>query len=63
MTFSPFSSAAISGLKDYINSFKYGAVPHGGAGIGLERVVMLFLDVHDVRNCSLFPRDPRRYKP
>lgn len=54
---------ALSGLQDYINSFKYGAMPHGGAGIGMERVVMLFLDVKDVRNCSLFPRDPRRLKP
>lgn len=30
-------------LKFYVDSFKLAAVPHGGCGIGLERVVMLFL--------------------
>ncbi len=27
----------------YVDSFRHGALPHGGGGIGLERVVMLFL--------------------
>jgi aspartyl-tRNA synthetase len=33
----------VSTIQDYVNSFRNGALPHGGGGIGLERVVMLFL--------------------
>ena len=50
-------------LADYIDSFKYGAYPHGGGGIGMERVVMLFCDLKNIRNSCLFPRDPRRITP
>lgn len=50
-------------IKDYINCFKYGAFPHGGGGIGLERVVMLYCALKNIRNSSLFPRDPRRITP
>eukprot|EP00871_Galdieria_phlegrea_P003714 jgi/Galph1/4343/GphlegSOOS_G3011.1 len=35
----------LTSIEDYINAFRYGAPPHGGAGIGLERVVMLYLGV------------------
>ncbi|KAK9495963.1 aspartyl-tRNA synthetase [Lipomyces doorenjongii] len=51
------------GLKDYIDGFSYGAPPHAGGGIGLERVVMFFLDLKNIRRASLFPRDPRRLRP
>lgn len=47
----------------YLNAFRYGAVPHGGFGIGLERVVMLYLNIGNVRKASLFPRDPMRLEP
>mmetsp|Transcript_25663 Transcript_25663/g.42206 ORF Transcript_25663/g.42206 Transcript_25663/m.42206 type:complete len:547 (-) Transcript_25663:249-1889(-) len=50
-------------LQSYIDAFKYGAPPHGGAGIGLERVVMLYLALQNIRNSSLFPRDPGRLNP
>lgn len=53
----------VASIKDYVDAFKYGAPPHGGAGIGLERVLMLYLGVENVRECSLFPRDPRRLAP
>ena len=50
-------------LKDYIDAFSYGAYPHGGCGIGLERVVMLYCDLRNIRNTSMFPRDPKRIFP
>ena len=50
-------------IKDYIECFKYGAYPHGGGGIGMERVVMLFCGLKNIRNASLFPRDPKRITP
>ena len=50
-------------LKDYINAFKLGAPPHGGVGIGLERVVKLFCGVKNVKKCVMFPRDPKRLTP
>ncbi|EGX49774.1 hypothetical protein AOL_s00076g658 [Orbilia oligospora ATCC 24927] len=46
-------------MKDYLEGFTYGAPPHGGGGVGLERVVMLLLNLGDVRHASLFHRDPR----
>ena len=51
------------GLESYISSFKDGISPHAGAGIGLERVVFLYLGLDNVRKASLFPRDPNRCKP
>lgn len=51
------------GLKDYVDAFAYGAPPHGGGGIGLERVVMFYLGLGNIRRSSLFPRDPRRLRP
>lgn len=52
-----------SGLEDYLNSFKTGSMPHGGCGVGLERLLMLYLGLTNVRNTSLFPRDPKRITP
>lgn len=53
----------IDGIQSYIDAFKYGAVPHGGAGVGMERVVMLFCKLDNIRKTSLFPRDPKRLTP
>jgi aspartyl-tRNA synthetase len=50
-------------LKDYLNSFKLGAPAHGGAGIGLERVVKLFTGLKNIKRCVMFPRDPKRLTP
>lgn len=52
-----------SGLLDYIKSFENGALPHGGCGIGIERLVMLYLGLDNIRMTSLFPRDPKRITP
>lgn len=51
------------GLQSYISSFKDGIAPHAGAGIGLERVVFLYLGLDNVRKASMFPRDPNRCTP
>ncbi|XP_048779800.2 aspartate--tRNA ligase, cytoplasmic-like [Ostrea edulis] len=50
-------------IKSYIDSFKYGAPPHAGGGIGMERVTMLYLGLDNIRKTSLFPRDPKRLTP
>ena len=47
----------------YIDSFRNGAMPHGGGGIGLERVIMLFLGLPNIRKSAWFPRDPKRLSP
>ena len=54
---------ATPGLRDYVDSFRYGCPPHAGGGIGLERIVMLWLGLPNVRLASLFPRDPARLAP
>jgi len=53
----------LESIQPYLESFRYGAWPHGGAGIGLERVVMLFLGLDNIRKSSLFPRTPARLTP
>jgi len=50
-------------IQSYIDSFKYGCPPHGGGGIGLERVLMLYLGLGNIRKTSMFPRDPKRLTP
>ncbi|XP_065666786.1 aspartate--tRNA ligase, cytoplasmic isoform X2 [Hydra vulgaris] len=54
---------AIDDIKAYIESFKYGCSPHAGGGIGMERVVMLYLGLGNIRKASMFPRDPKRLTP
>ncbi|KAL5558296.1 hypothetical protein UlMin_034507 [Ulmus minor] len=53
----------VSTISTYIDSFRYGVPPHGGFGVGLERVVMLFCGLNNIRKTSLFPRDPLRIAP
>ncbi|KAI1090703.1 aspartyl-tRNA synthetase [Rostrohypoxylon terebratum] len=53
------SKISEQGMEEYLSAFDHGAPPHGGAGLGLERIVMLLLQLDDVRNASLFPRDPK----
>ena len=50
-------------IKDYLMIFKYGMPPHGGLGIGLERLTMRLLDEQNVRETSLCPRDVTRLEP
>lgn len=51
------------GMEDYLDCFKYGMPPHGGLGIGLERLTMKLIGEDNVREACLFPRDMTRLKP
>ncbi|KAL6643668.1 hypothetical protein ACP70R_018434 [Stipagrostis hirtigluma subsp. patula] len=53
----------LSTISAYIKSFRHGSGPHGGFGAGLERVVMLYCALDNIRMASLFPRDPHRLAP
>ena len=50
-------------IASYLMIFKYGVPPHGGLGIGLERLTMRLLDEQNVREASMFPRDVTRLEP
>ena len=47
----------------YLMLHKYGAPPHGGLGLGLERLTMHLLGFKNVRNAAMFPRDINRVTP
>lgn len=51
------------GLDHYLMAFKHGMPPHGGLGIGLERLTMKLLGEENVRETTLFPRDLSRLEP
>lgn len=44
----------------YLMAFKYGIAPHGGIGMGLERLTQKFLGIENVKEACLFPRDINR---
>jgi nondiscriminating aspartyl-tRNA synthetase len=48
-----------STMEEYIQGFQWAAPPHGGGGIGLERILMLLLSLGNIRHASMFPRDPK----
>lgn len=50
-------------FKNYLEAHKYGLPPHGGLGIGLERLLMKLLNKNNIRETSLFPRDINRLLP
>ena len=51
------------GMEQYLDAFKHGMPPHGGLGIGLERLTMQLLGEENVREACLFPRDMNRLEP
>ncbi len=44
----------------YLSAFKYGMPPEGGFSFGLERITMKLLNLSNIREASLFPRDMER---
>lgn len=51
------------GFADYLAAFRYGMPPHGGWGMGLDRLLEKMLDLPNVREAILFPRDLTRLTP
>jgi asparaginyl-tRNA synthetase len=47
----------------YLDLRKYGSVPHGGFGIGIERLVRWITNLEDIKECVLFPRTMARLDP
>ncbi|NHJ13599.1 MAG: aspartate--tRNA(Asn) ligase [Candidatus Thorarchaeota archaeon] len=47
----------------YLDPFKYGAPPHGGLGLGVERLTMQLLEIENIREATLLPRDRDRITP
>lgn len=52
-----------SAFDFYLNIFRYGAPPHGGVGIGVERVLQSILNLPNIREAIPFPRDTKRLVP
>ena len=50
-------------MEQYLSAFKHGMPPHGGLGIGLERLTMKLIGEDNVRETTLFPRDLTRLEP
>ena len=52
-----------SEVEWFTKFFEYGVPPHGGFAIGIERLTQSLLDIENIRDCVLFPRDPERLVP
>ena len=50
-------------FKDYLEIFKIGMPPHGGWGLGSERIVQKILGIDSIKEAILFPRDVKRLAP
>ncbi len=57
------SSPDDPGFKHFLQAFKYGMPPHGGFGMGLERLVEKIIGLSNVKEATLFPRDINRLAP
>jgi nondiscriminating aspartyl-tRNA synthetase len=53
----------LESINDYLNFFKFGCPPHGGAGIGPARIVMKILELPNVKEATFLPRDVKRLNP
>jgi len=50
-------------FSEHLQAFDWGMPPHAGWGLGLERLLTIILDIDNVREVILYPRDPERLKP
>ena len=53
----------VSDFESYLMAHKNGLPPHGGLGIGLERLTMKLIGENNIREATLFPRDINRLIP
>jgi len=53
----------LEGLKWFTEPFRYGVPPHGGYSFGIERYTAYLLNIENVKEAALFPRDPDRLQP
>lgn len=51
------------GLEFYLETFKYAMPPHGGWGMGSERLIQQILGLSSIKEAVLFPRDVKRLSP
>ena len=49
--------------EGYLEAFKHGMPPHGGMGMGIERLIKQMLGLANIKEATLFPRDRRRLTP
>ena len=52
-----------SNFSFYLEAFKFGMPPHGGYGLGIDRMVQKIAEVENIKEAILFPRDPDRLEP
>jgi aspartyl-tRNA synthetase len=50
-------------FEHYLKAFHFGMPPHGGFGFGIERFLMELLDIKNIREVILYPRDRTRLTP
>jgi nondiscriminating aspartyl-tRNA synthetase len=60
MTGAGYDPAKFTG---YLEAFRYGMPPHGGWGLGIDRLVQALLGLSNIRETRLFPRDRYRLEP
>jgi aspartyl-tRNA synthetase len=47
----------------YLDAFRYGVPPHGGYGLGIDRMIQQLAGLDNIKEAILFPRDPDRLEP
>ena len=52
-----------NGMEFYVDTFKYAIPPHGGWGMGSERIIKQILNLESIKEAILFPRDVKRLIP
>lgn len=54
---------SVENTQFYLDFFRYGCPPHGGLGIGLDRITMLMLNIPTIKDSMFIFRGPTRMNP